>query len=156
MKSVFVFLAALFCVLDFVSADDLDLKKYPTPEKGYSRQVIILPKLENEQDHKVQLMIGKRAVVDSANMARMMGQIKEETLKGWGFPMYRFESNGQIIQTLRGGGVQEERFVNALHDYLIRYNSKLPIVVYVPEGFLVKYRVWSIGDEEIYAKELNE
>lgn len=156
MKSVFVFLFSLLAVLGFAQADDLDLKKYPQPEKGYSRQVIILPKLDKEEDHKVQLMIGKRAMVDSANMARMMGKIEEETLKGWGFPMYKFESNGQIIQTLRGGGVQEERFVNALHDYLIRYNSKLPIVVYVPEGFLVKYRVWSIGDEEIYAKEVNE
>ncbi|GAA5495468.1 ecotin [Rubritalea halochordaticola] len=156
MKSLVVFLSLFVAVLGVSQADDLDLKKYPQPEKGYTRQVIILPKLEKEEAHKVQLLIGKKAMVDSANMARMMGEIKEETLKGWGFPMYKFESDGRIIQTRRGGGKMEERFVDALHDYLIRYNSKLPIVVYVPEGFLVKYRVWSIGDEEIYAKEVNE
>jgi len=29
---------------------------------------------------------------------------------------------------------------------LVRYNSKLPLVVYVPEGFEVRYRVWQAGD----------
>ena len=29
--------------------------------------------------------------------------------------------------------------------YLIRYNSRLPIVVYVPEGVDVLYRIWSAG-----------
>jgi ecotin len=31
--------------------------------------------------------------------------------------------------------------------YLIRYNSRLPVVVYVPEGTEVRYRVWSAGPE---------
>jgi ecotin len=31
--------------------------------------------------------------------------------------------------------------------YLIRYNSRLPIVVYVPEGVEVHYRVWQAGQE---------
>jgi ecotin len=31
--------------------------------------------------------------------------------------------------------------------YLIRYNSRLPVVVYVPEGAEVRYRIWSAGDE---------
>ncbi len=26
--------------------------------------------------------------------------------------------------------------------YLIRYNSRLPIVVYAPEGIEVRYRIW--------------
>lgn len=29
----------------------------------------------------------------------------------------------------------------------IRYNSKLPIVVYAPKDVDVKYRVWSTSDE---------
>jgi ecotin len=31
--------------------------------------------------------------------------------------------------------------------FLQRYNSKLPVVVYVPEGFQVRYRVWEAGAE---------
>jgi ecotin len=29
--------------------------------------------------------------------------------------------------------------------YMVRYNSRLPIVVYVPTGTEVRYRVWTAG-----------
>jgi ecotin len=32
--------------------------------------------------------------------------------------------------------------------YIIRYNSSLPTVVYVPEGMEVRYRVWRAEPEE--------
>ena len=31
--------------------------------------------------------------------------------------------------------------------YLIRYNSLLPVVVYVPKGVEVRYRIWSAAPE---------
>ena len=31
--------------------------------------------------------------------------------------------------------------------YIIRYNSRLPIVVYVPEGVEVRYRIWTTAAE---------
>ena len=31
--------------------------------------------------------------------------------------------------------------------YFIRYNSRLPIVVYAPEGVEVRYRIWKAGSE---------
>jgi len=37
--------------------------------------------------------------------------------------------------------------------YLIRYNSRLPIVVYVPEGAEVRYRIWSADPNAQNAKE---
>ena len=36
---------------------------------------------------------------------------------------------------------------------LLRYNSKLPLVVYVPEGVEVKYRLWSTEPELVVADE---
>ena len=30
---------------------------------------------------------------------------------------------------------------------IIRYNSRLPIMVYVPEGVEVRYRIWTTGAE---------
>ena len=29
--------------------------------------------------------------------------------------------------------------------FLLRYNSRLPVVVYVPQGFDVRYRIWTAG-----------
>jgi len=41
-----------------------------------------------------------------------------------------------------------ERFITLGGDpYLIRYNSRLPVVVYVPEGVDVRYRIWSAESE---------
>jgi len=31
--------------------------------------------------------------------------------------------------------------------YITRYNSRLPIVVYVPESVEVRYRIWTTGAE---------
>jgi len=40
------------------------------------------------------------------------------------------------------------RFITLGGDpYLIRYNSRLPIVVYVPEGTELRYRIWKAEAE---------
>ena len=43
---------------------------------------------------------------------------------------------------------KEDRFI-ALggEPYLVRYNSRLPVVVYVPEGAEARYRIWSAEAE---------
>jgi ecotin len=55
--------------------------------------------------------------------------------------------------TLRASITQqpkEERFITIGGDpFLIRYNSRLPVVVYVPKGVEVKYRVWSAGERTL-------
>jgi ecotin len=38
-----------------------------------------------------------------------------------------------------------------LEDPMLRYNSKLPIVVYAPDGFSVRYRTWSVDADAIEA-----
>ena len=49
---------------------------------------------------------------------------------------------------------KEERFVPlGGQPYLIRYNSKLPVVVYVPKGAEVQYRIWKADADTTTAKE---
>ena len=31
--------------------------------------------------------------------------------------------------------------------FLLRYNCQLPVVTYVPEGFEVRFRIWTAGNE---------
>jgi ecotin len=39
-------------------------------------------------------------------------------------------------------------FVTVVGDgFLQRYNSSLPMVIYVPEGFGVRYRIWAAQDD---------
>jgi len=77
--------------------------------------------------------------------------IKEETIKGWGFPRYIVSKLGPMAGTLMAidpRAPKVARFIKLGGDpYLIRYNSRLPIVVYVPEGVEVRYRIWTAGEE---------
>jgi ecotin len=117
-------------------------KAFPAAEAGMVRHAILLPPKKNEADFKVELIVGKKTTVDSANAAFYSGKIEEVNIQGWGYTRYVVKNLGNIGQTLIGGGMPEERFVS-LRPILVRYNSRLPIAVYVPNGAEVRYRLWS-------------
>jgi ecotin len=50
--------------------------------------------------------------------------------------MSDFKRNGKIDRFITLGGDPQ----------LLRYNSRLPLVVYVPEGVEVRYRIWRAED----------
>ena len=69
------------------------------------------------------------------------------TIKGWGFRRYVVKDLGEMMSTLMGSrGELKEKFV-AAESLLVRYSSRLPIAVYVPEGAEVRYRIWSTTPE---------
>ena len=122
------------------------VKAYPPAEKGMTRFAIILPKLEHEENYKVELIVGKKVVADSVNRQSFGGTIETVNIEGWGFSRYVVKEFGPMVSTLIGGGVPQEKVV-AVQSIHIRYNSRLPIAVYVPEGAEVRYRIWSTTPE---------
>ncbi|WPJ96503.1 ecotin family protein [Coraliomargarita algicola] len=127
-----------------------DLEAFPLPEPDYQRHVIRLPALEDEAAHFVTLVIGKTVLTDSVNNYRLLGTLEAVTVEGWGYTYYQLESEGHMAGTLMAvnpAAPQVERFVELGAPLEpIRYNSKVPIVVIVPEGFEVKYQVWSAAE----------
>ena len=126
------------------------MKAFPAAEKGMKRFVAHLPKLKDEQAFRVEIIVGKTVEVDTANRHFFGGRIESENIKGWGYTRYIVRKLGPMAGTLRGsiGGIKkEQRFVKISGEpFLIRYNSRLPVVVYVPEGAEVQFRVWSAGE----------
>lgn len=122
------------------------MKAFPPAEPGMVRYVIQLPSAENEDDLKVQLQVGKTLEVDPVNTNFLAGQIQALDITGWGFTRYVVEEIGPMAGTLMApppDTAKIQRFISLGGDpYLIRYNSRLPIVVYVPEGTEVRYRLW--------------
>lgn len=46
------------------------------------------------------------------------------------------------------GQKKEQRFIPVVGEgFLLRYNSKLPIVVYAPKDVEVRYRIWSASEK---------
>lgn len=145
-------LVALWLVLATPLAQAVDnLKAFPLADEGMVRHVLQLPQLADESDSRVELIVGKIVEVDQGNRYFFAGKIEEETIEGWGFPRYMVSRLGPMAGTLMAidpNLPKVSRFITLSGErYLIRYNSRLPVVVYVPEGVEVRYRVWSAGSE---------
>jgi len=128
-----------------------NMKAFPPAEKGMVRHVLQLPKQDDESAFKVELLVGKTVQVDAGNRYFFGGKIEVKTIEGWGFPRYNVSNLGPMAGTriaINPDAQKVKRFVTLGGEpLLIRYNSRLPIVVYVPEGVEVRYRVWSAGPE---------
>lgn len=147
-------LALALALLPGGSASDLagELKAFPPAGPGMSRFVILLPPQPDEELMKVQLLIGKTVKIDSGNRYFFGGCLETETIPGWGYDRYLLKSLGPMAGTLMAVDPNEpkvDRFITLGGEpQLIRYNSRLPLVVYVPVGVEVRYRIWR-GDASL-------
>ena len=143
------FFLLLATTITVCAADNL--KAFPPPEKGIVRLVLQVPKQKDESEFKVELIVGKTVRVDEENMYFFGGKIEKETIKGWGFTLYTVSKLGPMAGTLMAvdpNAPKADRFITLGGEpFLIRYNSRLPVVVYVPEGVEVRYRIWNAGAE---------
>lgn len=129
------------------TSDSIDIGMFPAAKKGYKRIVIQVPEAANENDMKVGISCGLIVDVDLCNQFYLIGKTSEKNLQGWGVTYYEVESDGGYISTKMA--CQElgtkKQFIS-LEPIFTRYNSKFPVVLYVPEILSVKYRIWKAGD----------
>lgn len=158
MKQLFKIMLAVSVLLSFAITGNAqkvkkldteqtkNLSAFPEATPGMVRHVIFLDKKSNEDLLKVEIIPGKVMNVD-CNHHSLMGKLEEKDLQGWGYTYFEFSSNGQTRSTMMAcNKPNEDRFIYG-QTQLVRYNSKLPIVIYAPEGYEVKYRIWKAGKE---------
>src|SRR5215510_2333649 len=137
-------------------AEHPQLKGFPAAKEGMERFVIVLPHKERgeEDAFKVELIVGKEMLVDGVNLVRLANTIETRPLAGWGYTYYEVTGSSEALSTMMApleGTPEVQRFVTA-SPLLIAYNSRLPIVVYVPKGYEVRYRVWKATQQTRKAK----
>ena len=145
----------------------LDLKPYPAPAVGEQRWVIQLPGVlqpsgdprlsANPLDWRVELIVGKEMTVD-CNGPRLNGRIRSETLKGWGYSIYRVgpvtlgPSTRMACPPDQG---PRQAFVPiGPKPFVVPYNASLPIVIYAPRDVQVRWRLWKAEREQREAQRL--
>ncbi|MDG9930621.1 MULTISPECIES: serine protease inhibitor ecotin [Pseudomonas] len=143
-------LVTLACALPLAAcaATPEALKPYPVAPEGLTRHVIDLPAQADEADRRVELIAGKTLEVD-CNHHSLGGQWQEKTVEGWGYNYYELGQVGPARSTLMAcpDNSRRQAFVPVGGEpLLVRYNSKLPLVIYAPADVEVRYRIWSAAE----------
>lgn len=155
---VLAFFVALFIGLSNANAQmtisKVDPNIFPKAEKGYKKMVIEVPYSENDANKKVEFQVGKWMDVDGCNTFNLMGAYEQKDLQGWGYTYYVFKTNGDVIGTLMECPNQAGRnlFVGAAPQ-LVDYNGRMPIIIYIPEGYDVQFKIFKSENETYRAAE---
>ena len=119
-----------------------NIHMFPQAKEGFVRHVIEVPKTKNDYDHRVELLIGKMMMVD-CNHHSFSGKVEDVTLKGWGYKYIEVKDIKSGPTTMMACIEPKTEKYISIRDSLRRYNSRSPIVTYVPKGYEVRYRIWS-------------
>jgi ecotin len=144
MRTIGLAAFMVFACISVATAAD-DMKAFPPAEDGMTRHVIRLSKQKDETAFKVELIIGKTTRTDAINHYFFGGALETVNIPGWGYNRYVLRKLGPMAGTLMAvdpAAPQVDRFVSLNGEIILAYNSRLPIVVYVPAGVEVRYRLW--------------
>lgn len=150
MKPTLALIALSSALASSVFAANQDpMKPFPAAEAGMVRKVIHLPEVKNPDLYRVQLLPGKVMDMD-CNRARLSGTMTEKTAEGWGFNYWVVSDVGPGPSTMMACDPKMKKtqeFVAIYSEQLHRYNAKLPLVVYVPDGIELRYRIFKAKEK---------
>ncbi|HEX5264294.1 MAG TPA: serine protease inhibitor ecotin [Phenylobacterium sp.] len=129
-----------------------ELAAFPTAAPGQVRRVIFLPVERDEDALRVGVIVGRTLMVD-CNRQIFGSRLEERTVQGWGYTYFVVTSVGAPASTRMAcpTPARSRQFVRSSDEPLLRYNSRLPLVIFAPPDVEVRYRVWRAGTEVVAA-----
>jgi ecotin len=125
-----------------------ELAAFPQAPRGQVRHVIFLPAARDETALRVGVVVGRTLMVD-CNRQIFSAKLEERTVEGWGYTYFTVTNVGQPASTRMAcpTNAQTRQFVRSSDEPLLRYNSRLPLVIFAPADVEVRYRIWRAGRE---------
>lgn len=141
-----ILVMAVFSITIFAT-EPTQLEAFPAAKEGMVRFVIVLPFKERgeEDDFKVEIIPGRDMLTDGVNLIHLGTHIEPRPLKGWGYTYYEVTGRDVTMSTMMAvpeGSREIMAFVPG-DSLLVQYNSRLPIVIYTPKGYEIRYRIWN-------------
>ncbi|MDQ2067681.1 serine protease inhibitor ecotin [Xinfangfangia sp. CPCC 101601] len=128
----------------------VDTSIFPAAKKGMVQHILTVPAEEHEENFITEIVVGRMMEVD-CNKVVIGADLEREDLEGWGYNYFEVEDISEPASTMMGcpDNTRTEKFVsfNFGNDAFQRYNSRMPLVIYAPEGVTVGYRIWSTDGE---------
>jgi ecotin len=121
--------------------EKLDISIYPKTKQDSKRIIIQLPIEKNEDNLKIELFVGIEKMAD-CNSHTLEGKSTKKNIDGGAYNYFIIESTGVSVSTKMACLDAPTRKFVTMQPILTSYNSKLPIVLYVPQNIEVKYRIW--------------
>lgn len=127
-----------------------DVAPYPAVANSQNRHVIWLDQQKNEDLYKVEIIATQKGMKD-CNNTWFNAKLEEKNLEGWGYTYYNVDQVQGPMSTMMGcldnKKTETHLPVHLGDDALIRYNSKLPVVVYAPKDVTISYRIWQAPEK---------
>lgn len=150
MRIVVYIFTILFLILYstvLIAEERVELNAFPVVQNGMKRYVIVLEQKDpaEENELKVEIIPGRVMKTDGVNVIRLGTHIDTYTIEGWGYTYHKVVGQDVAISTLMAvpeDNDKKDNFVTG-KSLLVRYNSRLPIVVYAPNNYEIRYRIWS-------------
>lgn len=127
-----------------------ELVAFPQAPAGQVRRVIFLPAERDETALRVGVIVGRTMMVD-CNRQVFSSQLEERTVEGWGYNYFVVTNVGPGVSTMMAcpNNTRTRQFVRSSDEPLLRYNSRLPLVIFAPADVEVRYRIWRAGREAV-------
>jgi len=134
---------------------------YPQPKEGFKRVDLLLPKIENSKDCKIQVKFSFEATVgecSNASFSFNRKNLKEEygIPQSSRYPFYVIESDAAEIFEVMNSDCKSDKKVKrkiiSSQDIFIEYQSYYARPFYIPESWSVEYRIWKAEDKYVTVK----
>lgn len=151
-------LAAIFVLSGCAKGSQNALNKsiYPLAKQGQKQVFVSLEPIKDESKYIVSFSFGKELSLDCNHYFLASASLKRHSLAGWGYDYYELDAKGDLLAGTKMACPNQpysQKFVRYnIADLILRYNSKLPFVFYVPNDVSVKFEIYKKVKEGILDK----
>lgn len=155
MKNLFLILFFTTQTLTLIGQQKAN---YPEPLAGMKRVDLILPKIENEKNYKVEIRFGMKSKTsecsESNSFSFNINNLKNEYgIKPSRFPYYILPSQIPIdtLEFYNDKNCNKDKIVERKlisdQSIQIEYQSYYSVPFYIPENWTIEYKLWKTDDK---------